>query len=176
MAIGEWLARYKLDDMDKGDRSRLFAVMDNLPMIEEWRQTLTLSERLKLNHPSAVLRKWKAAVEPEKPKTDKPTLRDSVIALDEENARLKAHIAELEAAREDTPEAAANNPRDAFAVLLNLVRGREWQASDLTDDPEDLRVVAIAFGMVVKAARKAKKKADAKAKVLCGAPDQHRAE
>jgi hypothetical protein len=31
MAFGEWLQRYKLDDMDKGDRSRLFSVMDNLP-------------------------------------------------------------------------------------------------------------------------------------------------
>ena len=100
IAFGEWLAKYKLDDMDKGDRSRLFAVMDNLPMIEEWRQTLTLTERLKLNHPNAVLRKWKAYIEPEKPKSDKPTLRDSVVNLSEANAALEAHIAELEAARD----------------------------------------------------------------------------
>lgn len=99
VAFGEWLAKYKLDDMDKGDRSRLFAVMDNLPAIDEWRLTLTLTERLKLNHPQAVLRKWKSFVEPEKPKSDKPTLRDSVIDLSEENERLKAHIAELEAGR-----------------------------------------------------------------------------
>ena len=63
MAFGEWLQRYKLDDMDKGDRSRLFQVMDALPQIEEWRRTLTLTERLKLNHPNAVLRKFKAAFE-----------------------------------------------------------------------------------------------------------------
>ena len=50
--------------MDKGDRSRLYAVMDNLPMIEEWRQRLTITERLKFNHPNAVLRKWKASIEP----------------------------------------------------------------------------------------------------------------
>jgi hypothetical protein len=99
MAFGEWLQKYKLDDMDKGDRSRLFKVMTNLPMIEQWRQTLTLNQRLQLNHPSAVLRKWGTAIEPEK--TDptaepKPTLRDSVVNLTEENDRLKARISELE--------------------------------------------------------------------------------
>ena len=109
MVFGEWLTKYKLDDMDKGDRSRLFSVMDNLAMIEEWRQKLTLSERLKLNHPTSVLRKWKAAIEPAKPKSDKPTLRDSVVNLSEESAakdreieELKAHAAELEAARGTT--------------------------------------------------------------------------
>jgi hypothetical protein len=63
MAFGKWLAKYKLDDMDTRDLSRLYAVMDNLPMIEEWRQRLTLTERLKFNHPNAVLRKWKASIE-----------------------------------------------------------------------------------------------------------------
>jgi hypothetical protein len=100
MAFGEWLARYKLDDMDKGDRSRLFSVMDNLPMIEEWRRTLTLTERLKLNHPNAVLRKWQAAIEPPAVPTEpRPTLRDSLTNVIEENESLKAHVAELEAAR-----------------------------------------------------------------------------
>ena len=81
--------------------------MQNLSAIDEWRRTLTMTERLALNHPTAVWRKWKAFIEPEKPKSDKPTLHDSVISLEEENfrlkdeaARLKAHIAELEAARD----------------------------------------------------------------------------
>jgi hypothetical protein len=107
-AFSEWLSKYKLDDMDKGDRSRLFKVMDNLPMIEEWRRTLTLTERLKLNHPNAVLRKWQAWIEPETPKDPaKPTLRDSVANLSEDlelhKCKLKdrdAQIEELEAARE----------------------------------------------------------------------------
>ena len=51
-AFGEWLARYKMDDMDKGTRSRLFEVIDNMTLIEEWRRTLTLTERLALNHPT----------------------------------------------------------------------------------------------------------------------------
>lgn len=105
MAFSEWLQRYKLDDMDKGDRSRLFQVMDALPQIEEWRRTLTLTERLKLNHPNAVLRKFKLAFEiPDPSKPVKPGLRDAVAELSEENlklknqnARLTAHIEEVEA-------------------------------------------------------------------------------
>ena len=49
--IWRWMMQYKLYDMEKSDRSRLFEVMAALPMIEEWRRTLTL-ERLKLNHPA----------------------------------------------------------------------------------------------------------------------------
>jgi hypothetical protein len=102
--------------MDKGDRSRLFEVMDNLGLIEQWRGTLTLGEKLKLNHPNSVLRRWKKAIEPEpKPggKSAKPTLRESVVSLSEDNAvkdqritELEAHVAELEAARHDSPNAA----------------------------------------------------------------------
>jgi hypothetical protein len=106
VVFGEWLAKYKLDDMDKGDRSRLFAVMDNLPAIDAWRLTLTLTERLKLNHPQAVLRKWKSFMEPEKPKSNKLTPTERIMAAEEasfakdkEIADLKAHIADLEAAR-----------------------------------------------------------------------------
>jgi len=106
LAFAEWLNKYRLDDMDKGDRSRLFDVMDNLVAITSWRQTLTLTERLALNHPSSVWRKFKCAIEPEA--TDptaapKPTLRDSVANLSEENhaqelliTELKARIVELE--------------------------------------------------------------------------------
>jgi hypothetical protein len=114
-AFGEWLTKYKLDDMDKGDRSRLFSVMDNLPAIEEWRQRLTLTEKLALNHPQAVLRRWKAFIEPGKPKSDKPTLRDGVVSLSEENEALKgerdalkAHVTELEAARDASPAPKGN--------------------------------------------------------------------
>jgi len=122
-AFGEWLQRYKVDDMDKGDRSRLFQMMDALPMIEEWRRTLTLTERLKLNHPNAVLRKFKAAFEvPDKTKPAKPGLRDSVAALSEENMhlkseneRLKAHVAEVEAARTGTTaEPTLEEAREAY--------------------------------------------------------------
>jgi hypothetical protein len=129
MAFGEWLAKYKFDDMDKGNRARLFEVMDNLGQIEEWRRTLTLGERLRLNHPNAVLRKWKAHLAPER-RTEsgepKPTLRDSVVNLSEEVeaknreiAQLKDHIAELEAAR-DTVDASMKD--EAMPALPRWIK------------------------------------------------------
>lgn len=111
--FGNWLVRHKFDDIDKGDRSRLFDAMANLPAIEEWRHALPQNQRLKFNHPSTVLRRWKAAATVVKvPKEPKPTLRDSVINLEEtkaqltrENADLTARLQEAEAARESAPAA-----------------------------------------------------------------------
>jgi hypothetical protein len=115
MAFGEWMMQYKLHDMDKGDRSRLFQVMEALPMIEEWRRTLTLTERLKLNHPNAVLRKWKAAFElPAKVKPVKPSLRDSVAELSEENLHLKGENVRLEAYAEELTEASTGGSGSAL--------------------------------------------------------------
>jgi hypothetical protein len=100
-AFSQLLQDWKLDDMDKGARSRLFQVIDNLPAIEEWRATLTLTERLQLNHPGAVLRKWKKTVEPAKEgKEPKPTTKDELIKCEEEIERLKAHNEEQRATLE----------------------------------------------------------------------------
>ncbi len=60
-AFAAWLHKFGFENLDKGDRSRLFAVTDHLHEIETWRATLTPTQRLRLNHPSAVLRKWKSA-------------------------------------------------------------------------------------------------------------------
>ncbi len=56
-----WLEQFFFENIDKADRSRLFAVMDHVEEIETWRASLTPTERLRLNHPSAVFRKWKSA-------------------------------------------------------------------------------------------------------------------
>jgi hypothetical protein len=56
-----WLKKFGFENLDKADRSRLFVVMDHLDEIETWRATITPAQRLRLNHPSAVLRKWKSA-------------------------------------------------------------------------------------------------------------------
>lgn len=100
MAFAERLANNKLDDMDKGDRSRLFQCMDNIALIEDWRRTLPLTARLKLNHPSTVWRAWKRAMEPEAAPTGepKPTLRDSVANLSQDLEAQRAHADELQAA------------------------------------------------------------------------------
>ena len=60
-AFAAWLEEFGFENLDKADRSRLFAVIDHLQQIETWRATLTPPERFRLNHPSAVFRKWKSA-------------------------------------------------------------------------------------------------------------------
>jgi hypothetical protein len=60
-AFAAWLKKFGFENLDKADRSRLFVVMDHLEEIETWRATLTPKQQLCLNHPSAVLRKWKSA-------------------------------------------------------------------------------------------------------------------
>jgi N6-adenosine-specific RNA methylase IME4 len=56
------LKRYKMDDMDTGDRARLYTVMSKLKEIEKFRATLSESDRLRLNHPNALLRHYEASV------------------------------------------------------------------------------------------------------------------
>jgi hypothetical protein len=59
--FGEWLIKYRLNDMDKSDRAKLFAVMEHRREIDSWRESLPTHERLKLNHPASVLRSWRTA-------------------------------------------------------------------------------------------------------------------
>jgi hypothetical protein len=61
VVFAAWLNKFAFENLDKADRSRLFAVMGHLHEIETWRATLTATQRLRLNHPSAVFRKWKSA-------------------------------------------------------------------------------------------------------------------
>ena len=138
VAFGKWLKKYELGGMDSGDRTRLFEVMDNRLEIEKWRGTLDRTHRLKLNHPSTVLRKWKASTQPSKPKDpNKPTLTDANIKLQEELdvskreiAGLKAHAAELEAARSGAAPEVEGLPVEQLDALFHTV----W--SSLVDDGE----------------------------------------
>jgi len=138
IAFGKWLKKYQLDTMDSGDRTRLFDVMANKVPIEEWRAGLTLPERLKLNHPNSIWRKWKVRQQAKKPKDpNKPTLTDVNIQLQEqldaskrEIEGLKAHAAELEAARVTTPTA-----EDAVSVhQLDALFDTIWNS--VLDDGE----------------------------------------
>src|SRR5215510_15511823 len=67
-AFGEWLTRYKLDDMDKSDRAKLLQLMEERPAVEEWRATLPTNQRRDLNNPTLVYRKWQSDTKVKKPK------------------------------------------------------------------------------------------------------------
>jgi hypothetical protein len=89
-AFGEWLKRYRVDDMDKSDRAKLLQLMEERPAVEEWRSTLTDYERRSLNHPVIVWRKWTAATRVKKPKP-----RTAAVSASE-HGRAQAMIAQLQ--------------------------------------------------------------------------------
>jgi hypothetical protein len=110
-SMGDLLQQYKLDDMDKGDRSRLIKVMENRKEIEAWYNALPLNQRLRLNHPSTVLRKWEALNKFPGAGTGKLTTLqkteqllqikiEEVEELKEEMDKLKAIIKELQEDKE----------------------------------------------------------------------------
>ena len=97
-AFAAWARKFGFADLDKGDRSRLFQVMDHLVEIEAWLEKLNLknsAKRLSLNHPTSVLRNWKAATaeKSSEPKTlPVQKLKDELIAVIEERDRYKREI------------------------------------------------------------------------------------
>ena len=96
-AIGEWLAANGFKDIDKGARCRLLECLRHREQIERWRTLLTDTERFKLNHPDAVLRKWKAAtVVPDSNATPKPSpyaqVKDALAQALEDNHCLQRKL------------------------------------------------------------------------------------
>jgi hypothetical protein len=113
--FGSWLSENGFDEIDKGVRSRLQNCLDHQTEIDTWRQTLGLTQRLQLNHPNAVWRRWQTAQAAPKGPGDssaKPGLR-------EENMRLQS---ELDAAQRDL-------------ARLQRDEGNDW---DWQDTPEEI--------------------------------------
>ena len=72
--FGDWLAKHHFDDIEKGDRHRLFEVTANRADIEKWRaEELPANQRLRINHPNTVLRKWRAATQPKAATAKRPS-------------------------------------------------------------------------------------------------------
>jgi hypothetical protein len=104
-AIGELLKKYKFDDMDKGDRSRLLSMMQYRKEIGEWHAGLKPHIRTRLTHPTTVWRHWQASIAPPKPPreskmTNLKQTEESLINVNEELHQARLYIAELEAARD----------------------------------------------------------------------------
>jgi hypothetical protein len=134
--FGDWLKQYGFDDIDKGDRSRLFDILKNRPAIEEWRATLPRSDRLRTNAPSTVWRKWQASLKPtpEGGRTNQTSQQSQLSKAKAENEQLRAHVAELEAAR----EAAASGPKiwhDLYDPIVMFLKAMEpYKRADALDD------------------------------------------
>ena len=123
-----WLVDNKLDDMDASDRAKLFKVMDELPAIEQWRSTLTRTERLKLNHPTTVWRNYQRATEIPEAKVAKPSKAETLREIDEERNdalrevdRLKARVLELEEENASLREQLTAGPESEPAARFEAI-------------------------------------------------------
>ena len=135
-AFGAWQREFGFENLDKGDRARLFEVMGHLAEIEAWLATLTTSERLRLNHPTTVLRKWKGStVVPDPNATPKPSpqakLKAANIELQEELHRLKQHGDGNAFTKNDNTKAIATAIIGTFDGLSNKTTKVEAIAREL---------------------------------------------
>jgi hypothetical protein len=60
MRMTAWLKTQEFDSIDKGVRSRLLNIIDKLPEVQSWRETLSSADRLKYNHPNSIWRRFSA--------------------------------------------------------------------------------------------------------------------
>jgi hypothetical protein len=96
-AFAAWARKFGFEGLDKGVRSRLLDVMKHLAEIDAWLAKLPPTERLKINHPNTVWRRWQAATavpDPNAPPRVSPyqKLSETNVALQEENDRLRRQI------------------------------------------------------------------------------------
>jgi hypothetical protein len=59
LIFGEWLKLHRFN-MNSADRTRALAIIENRLEIEKWRASLALDDRLNLNHPKSLLRRFHA--------------------------------------------------------------------------------------------------------------------
>jgi hypothetical protein len=131
--FGAWLAEQGFAEIDKGVRSRLQDCLDHLPEIEAWRQNIGLAQRLQLNHPNSVWRKWQAAARQPAPAPGSgpaPALaagnrKDAeIMRLQEELDAAQHEIARLRRSGETVSEGRdwswQDRPEDIAAAMLRL--------------------------------------------------------
>jgi hypothetical protein len=133
--FGRWLKANGFGDIDKAARSWLFKCMENCAEIEAWRASLPLCERLKVNHPQSVFRKWKAATLKEKTARlpAKAGLRDENMRLQEDLDAERAKNRRLERLQEGLTEGRdwtwQDSAKDIAAAWVRLHRAKAMEAA-----------------------------------------------
>lgn len=119
-AFSAWATRTGFDviALDAPTRSALAAILDHLEDVETWRATIPQNKRLRLNHPTTVLKAWRAATRPRDANATPPAqpMKAELQRLITENDTLKARLDE----RHDTAllvDLAADREADIVAAL-----------------------------------------------------------
>jgi hypothetical protein len=132
-AFGAWQREFGFENLDKGDRARLFEVMSHIVRIEAWLATLTTNERLRLNHPTTVLRKWNA----------------STVVPDPNVTPKSSPYAQLKAAHAETIEENHRLQRK----IETADSGDLWKASDTAADIADVMIATLSPAKAERTAR-----------------------
>ena len=129
-----WLKEKNLDAIDKTTRSRAIECFEHLADIEKWRATLSLSERLALNHPTTILRHWKRkTIVPDPNAAKKVSTRE----------KLNATIAELERMRKEIERGGGDLwTHNDTAKDIALVISSQFSRSKVSDIARELAKLA----------------------------------
>jgi hypothetical protein len=122
--FGEWLAdRPWTRHIDTGTRSVLLWVADHRSEVEAWRETLAQNERAKLNHPTALKRRYDAAhkIARADPNTaKKETGREALVR---ENEDMWAKVKKLEHQVESGDGSLFDLRRDSIESIVDVIAG-----------------------------------------------------
>ena len=137
VAYAEWLMRYKVNDMDKSVRAKLLKIMEERAAVEEWRQTLPQSDRMKVNNPDVTWRRFVAATKVAVPKPRSKEAGRAQAEIDQGRERIEELEQELAGLRDE--------PRvDTVRRLLAEMSNEEWTALRDAEDkrraPEKVRI------------------------------------
>lgn len=129
--FGDWLGRSGFAEIEKSIRSRLSECMARRGEIEMWRATLTTSERLTLNHPAVVLRRWhKTQIKKPNDAIKKPShvarLNAALIESQEEVERLKRDVERNGSGDRWTPKDSADH---VATVIVGTFK--DWKAREI---------------------------------------------
>ena len=124
-AFGDWLAeRQWTKNIDKGTRSVLLWVADHRSEIEAWRETLAQNERAKLNHPTALKRRYDAAHKPVAAvNPNAPPRETKAEALARDNAQLWDENAKLKRQVEAGDGSLFDLRRDSIEAIVDVIAG-----------------------------------------------------
>ena len=119
-ALHRWLLRTGLIKVigDKGARTRLLELIEHLPKVAAWRNTLPANKRLELNHPNSVWRSWKKSTVV--PDPNKPTRTSPVAELKEALAESQQELARVKAAGDGNLFTRATSARDMVRLLRSV--------------------------------------------------------
>jgi hypothetical protein len=105
LCFSQWLdAHPKLRSVDKATRNHAMQCMDNIDAIEAWRATLAENQRQTINHPTTVLRRFKAADRETAGGEAAPKKQSEREALRDANADLEGQVAKLKRTIEQSGE------------------------------------------------------------------------